>query len=297
MTDHQLYQALKELTGKAGKKVSVKSVCSKLGLNRSNYYDYFKRPESEQSRRHRELTAKIKKIHEDSKEIYGAPKITRKLRREGEAVSQKKVANIMRENGWKAHYSKPWTKTTKNCDFSSELENVLNREFNPEAPNRIWCTDITYIWTLDDGFVYLTSIMDLFSRRIVAWTLSKTMTASEVLKCLETAKKRRYMDEALVIHSDRGSQYVSKRYKELTSQMKTSYSDKGNPWDNACIEAFHALIKREWLNKYTIRNYEHATALVFEYIDGIYNSWRMHSHCDYYSPMEFEQRYLTQSAA
>lgn len=203
-------------------------------------------------------------------------------------VSEKLVGNIMRELGLRAHYAKPWTKTTADCDFSKELKNVIKRDFNPTGPNAVWCTDITYIWTKEDGFVYLTSVMDLYSRKIIAWTLSRSMVADEVLMCLKMAQSKRYMDEAIVIHSDRGTQYVSKLYKQLTQNMRLSYSDKANPWDNAPIESFHALIKREWLNRYTPHNYDHAYSLVFEYIEGFYNTQRIHSFCDFISPNEYE---------
>ena len=154
-------------------------------------------------RENRNLAKKIKAIHEESHEIYGAPKITVKLNQSGIKVSEKYVGNIMREMGIKAHYIKPYTITTKDYDFSIKLKNILKRNFNPEKPNSAWCTDITYIWTQEDGFVYLTSIMDLYSRKIIAWKLTKTMEVEEVLKCLEEAKDRRKTDNPVVIHSDK----------------------------------------------------------------------------------------------
>ena len=197
----------------------------------------------------------------------------------------------MREHGIKAHYIKPYTITTKGCDFSSILQNILKRDFNPAKPNAAWCTDITYIWTYDEGFVYLTSIMDLYSRKIISWTLSDTMETAVVLKCLKEAKEKRRTESPIVIQSDRGVQYTSGMYQELTKDMIASYSKKGTPWDNACIESFHSLIKREWLNRYKITDYHHAYRLVFEYIEGFYNTSRIHSHCEYLSPNQFEQKY------
>ena len=198
----------------------------KLQLSKSGYYEYLKRKPCKRKIRKARITERIKKIYRDSKEIYGAPKITEILKKEGEKISEKYVGNIMRENNIKAHYIKPYTITTKDCDFSNKLKNILNRDFNPKAPNQAWCTDITYIWTADEGFVYLTSIMDLYSRKIIAWTLSKTLEVDEVLKCLETAKKRRKSAKPIVIHADRGVHYTSKKYKRLTKQMKRSYSQK-----------------------------------------------------------------------
>lgn len=192
--------------------------------------------------------------------------------------------------GIKAQWVKPWTITTKDSDFSSELQNILDEQFNPERPNAVWCSDITYIWTID-GFVYLTSIMDLYSRKIIAWTLSKTLEVSCVIETINKAKARRKIEEPLILHSDRGSQYVSKEYKRITAGIQCSYSKKAYPWDNACIESFHSLIKREWLNRFKIRDYDHAYRLVFEYLEAFYNTKRIHSHCDYMSPNDYEELY------
>ena len=210
----------------------------------------------------------------------------------GNWVKQYNVGKLMKENNIKAHYIKPYTVTTKDCDFSNRLHNILKRDFNPKAPDEAWCTDITYIYTQDEGFVYLNSIMDLYSRKIIAWTLSRTLEVDEVLKCLETAKGIRKTANPVVIQSDRGVHYTSQKYKELTKGMIRRYSGKGNLWDNACIESYHAVIKREWLNRFKIMNYKHAYQLVFEYLEGFYNTVRIHSHCDYLSPNEYEMRYV-----
>lgn len=282
-----MYNQVKEKT-KNDSTVSVAGMLNKLELSKSGYYEYLRRKPCKQKIRKAQVTEKIIKIHEESKEIYGAPKITKILQEEGMNISEKHVGNIMRENKIKAHYIRPYTITTKDCDFSNKLKNILKRDFDPKAPNEAWCTDITYIWTYEEGFVYLNSIMDLYSRKIIAWTLSKTLEVSEVLKCLETAKERRKSANPIVIHADRGVHYTSNLYKELTEDMICSYSRKGNPWDNACIESFHALIKREWLYRFKITDYEHAHKLVFEYLEGFYNTVRIHSHCDYKSPNDYE---------
>ena len=275
----------------------VTGVLKKLDVSKSGYYDFLKRKPCKQKQKKEELTVVIKEVHQESKEIYGAPKIAKILNNSGIKVSEKQVGNIMRELGLKAHYIRPYTITTKDCDFSSELKNELNRNFNPDKPNAAWCTDITYIWTKEEGFVYLTSVMDLFSRKIIAWTLSKTMAVEEVLKCIRIAKSRRQNDEALIIHSDRGSQYTSSEYQELVSKIKASYSRKGNCWDNACIESFHALIKREWLYRFVPEDYDQVYQLVFEYIEGFYNTIRIHSHCDYISPNDYEKQYQEKTRA
>lgn len=196
----------------------------------------------------------------------------------------------MKSMGIKTQWIKPWTITTRDSDFSNELRNILDEQFNPERPNAVWCTDITYIWTVN-GFVYLTSIMDLYSRKIIAWTLSETLEVSCVIDTINKAKSRRDAERPLIIHSDRGSQYVSEAYKEATAKMERSYSKKAFPWDNTCIESFHALIKREWINRFRICDYRHAYLLIFEYIEAFYNTKRIHSHCDYMSPNDYERLY------
>ena len=169
----------------------------------------------------------------------------------------------MRQMGIRAQWVKPWIATTIDSDFSKELHNILDEQFNPDRLNAVWCTDITYIWTYD-GFVYLTSIMDLYSRKIIAQTITDSMEVACVVDTVNKAKARRNTDLPLVLHSDRGSQYASKAYREATEKFQLSYSHKGYPYDNACIESFHALIKREWLDRFKILNKEHAHTLVFE---------------------------------
>lgn len=245
---------------------------------------------SDTEKRKEEVKVKIKDIYDESKQNYGAPKITNELRKDGETISERTVGKYMKQIGIRAQWVKPWVNTTKDSDFSNELQNILDEQFNPDRPNAIWCSDITYIWTID-GFVYLTSIMDLFSRKIIAWTLSETMEVSCVIDTINKAKARRNTDKPLVIHSDRGSQYVSKEYRKATAKMQRSYSKKAFPWDNACIESFHSLLKREWINRFRIRDYKQAYRLVFEYIEAFYNTKRIHSHCRNMSPDDFEKLY------
>ena len=235
--------------------------------------------------------AAIKTIYDESHKIYGAPKIAAKMRQKGDKVSERTVGKYMREIGIRACYRKHRTRTTRDCDFSSELKNILNRNFQPERPDAAWCTDITYIWT-DGGFVYLASIMDLYSRKIISWALGETLEAKWVLEAVEKAKEERRVRQPLVIHSDRGVQYTCGDYEEATAGMERSYSEKACPWDNACIESFHALIKREWISRFRIIDYSQAYRLVFEYIEAFYNTVRIHSNCGYRSPSEYEKQYL-----
>lgn len=169
----------------------------------------------------------IRLIHHESRSIYGAPKITKKLNALGYIIAEKTVGKYMREMNLRAHYIRPYTVTTTDSDFSESLTNILQRDFTPDKPNSYWCTDITYIHTQEEGFVYLISIMDLFSRRIVAWELSLDLKADAVVRCLHQAIDQRHGCRAQVVHSDRGCQYVSEAYLEaLGMDMKACYSAK-----------------------------------------------------------------------
>lgn len=286
---HEVYEKA-EAAGKKGRRASVSGMLRILGVSRSGYHAWLKTFPTDTQQRKEHVKAKIKDIYNDSKQNYGAPKITKELRKEGEIIAERTVGKYMKEMGIKAQWVKPWTITTKDSDFSNELQNILDEQFNPDRPNAVWCSDITYIWTVN-GFVYLTSIMDLYSRKIIAWTLSDTLEVSCVIDSIKKAKARRRTDLPLIIHSDRGTQYVSRAYKEVTENMERSYSKKAFPWDNACIESFHALIKREWLNRFHILDFKQAYRLVFEYLEAFYNTKGIHSHCDYMSPNDFEKLY------
>ena len=163
-----------EAARKAGRRVSVSGMLKFLGVSRSGYQEWLHHVPSDTEKRRKTVKAKIQDIYDASRQNYGAPKITVELRKTGEVISERTVGTYMRQMGIRAQWSKPWTITTKDSDFSTELQNILDEQFNPDRPNAVWCPDITYIWTID-GFVYLTSIMDLFSRKIIAWTLSETL--------------------------------------------------------------------------------------------------------------------------
>lgn len=260
-----------------------------LGVSTSGYYAYQTRKPSKSKIRKQTFKEEIIQIYNDSKQIYGAPKIAETLQARGHAISEKTVGNYMREEGIRAIWVSPYVRTTIDPDFDEKLKNVLKRSFNPSKPNAVWVSDITYIHTLT-GFTYLTSVMDLYSRKIIGWHLSDSLSTEGVLAAINKAKASRRIECPVIIHTDRGSQYVSSAYLKQTPAEKfiRSYSAKGTPWDNACIESFHALIKREWLNRFVIKHLKHAHDLVFEYIDTFYNTTRIHSHCDMKSPYDYE---------
>jgi putative transposase len=264
-------------------------VLTLVGVSTSGYYSWLKRTPSNQEIRKQEVSDEITEIYNESKQIYGAPKIASILCSRGHVIAERTVSTYMKELGIRAIWVRPYVKTTIDPDFDIKLKNVLARHFTPDKPNAVWVTDITYIHTLS-GFMYLTSVMDLFSRKIIGWHLSDSLSTQGVIKAIQKAKKNRQTNHPIIIHSDRGCQYVSKAYiAEMPAKdFIRSYSAKGTPWDNACIESFHALIKREWLNRFVIKHLKHAHELVFEYIETFYNTTRIHSCCNMQSPHDFE---------
>ena len=177
-----------------------------LGVSRSGYRAFLNRKVSPSKQRKETVKKQIQQIYDDSKQNYGAPKITQELRKSGETISERTVGKYMREMCIKAQWIKPWTTTTRDSDFSSELHNNLDEQFNPERPNAVWCTDITYIWT-QDGFVYLNCVIDLYARKITAWTLADTMDVSTVIETINKAKACRNTDLPLIIQTEVASTF------------------------------------------------------------------------------------------
>ena len=178
-----------EAAKKAGRRVSVSGMLKFLGVSRSGYLAWLHHVPSDTEKRRKAVKAKIQDIYDDSKQNYGAPKITVELRKLVKSFRKEPLVHICAKWESSAQWSKPWTITTKDSDFSTELQNILDEQFNPDRPNTVWCSDITYIWTID-GFVYLTSVMDLFSRKIIAWMLSETLEVSCVIDTINKAKAR-----------------------------------------------------------------------------------------------------------
>ena len=184
-----------------GRRLNVSGVLRQLGVSRSGYNRWKNRIPSRREQRKNEIKNKISSIYDDSHQNYGAPKIAEKLRETGEIVSVKTVGNYMREMGLKAQWVRPYTATTVDSDFSESYKNILNEQFNPDRPDTVWCSDITYIWTCE-GFVYLTSIMDLYSRKIISWVLSDSLETKWLLEAVNKAKNERNIANPLVMHSD-----------------------------------------------------------------------------------------------
>jgi len=258
-----------------------------MEVSRSGYYAFLKRPESERSKRQKEVLEKIKKIHKDSHEIYGSPTITNELNQTGTPVSRGMVARLMQKNGISSKIKKKYKATTDSNHNLPVAENILNREFSSEKRDTKWVSDITYIWT-DEGWLYLAGILDLFDGAIVGWSMDSRMKKALVINALKEACRQRKPKPRLLLHSDRGSQYCSKEYQKIIEDKKfiCSMSRKGNCWDNAPMESFWGKLKTEWLYGKRFHTREEAKQAVFEYIELFYNRKRLRSVNGYVPPLK-----------
>lgn len=267
----------------------VDFMCQQLGVSRSGYYAWKKRPESERQKADRALAQEVEKVHQESRGRYGSPRVQAELRARGRKVSRKRVARLMGQKGLRARGKRRFVRTTDSRHTQPVAPNVLERNFSPGQPNCTWATDITYIWTRQ-GWLYLAVILDLYSRRVVGWAMSQHIDRHLVLNALDMALKSRRPPRGLLHHSDRGSQYASEDYQQLLAAygIQCSMSRKGNCWDNAVAESFFSSLKMELVHEADFATHEQARAALFEYIEVFYNRKRRHSSLGYLSPVEFE---------
>ena len=268
---------------------SISRLCRVLEVSPSGYYDWRNRPESAHRQRDRELKGLIKASHARSYGIYGAPRVYEDVKAEGEAVSRKRIARLMAEEQLVARSVKAFKKTTQSNHNFPIAENVLGQDFMAEGPNQRWVSDISYIRT-EAGWLYLAVVMDLYSRAIVGWSMDKHMAVALVCQALQMALDRRQVQEGLLLHSDRGSQYAAVDYQSLlkTQGIQCSMSGVGNCYDNAAMESFFHSLKTEWVDHYRYQTREQARASVFEYIEIFYNRQRRHSFVNQLAPLQFE---------
>jgi putative transposase len=267
------------------KGMRIARLCEALGVTRSAYYAWDERPESNRSKRKKELTKRVREEFFTNHQIPGAKKIAEKLSKAGERVGRKAVGTIMRENGWRSKVVKKYKATTNSNHNLPVAENILNRKFQADRPNQKWVSDITYIPT-DEGWLYLAGILDLYGREPIGWAMGERMTKELVLRALRQAKGRRGNPEGVLLHSDRGSQYCSYAYqKELKKGgFICSMSRKGNCYDNAPMESFWGKLKQEWLNGKRFRTRKEAMQAVFWYIEVYYKNYRLHESNGYQTP-------------
>jgi putative transposase len=269
---------------------AVEVSCDVLGVSRSGYYAWSKRPPSGRARRREELAAKIRRVHEENREVYGSPRVCQALRAQGERVCENTVADIMNERQIRSKSKRKYLPRTTDSDHQQPLaDNVLDRQFDAPRPDRKWAADITYIPT-GEGWLYLAGVIDLCSRRIVGWSMADHLRAELVSDALGMAIARRRPGEGLLHHSDRGVQYASEDYMYLlqSHKLQASMSGKGDCWDNAVMESFWATLKNELVNHERYATHEQARASIFEYIEVFYNRKRLHSSLGYVSPETFE---------
>lgn len=271
----------------------VSILCQVLGVSKSGYYAALDRQPSSRSRRRQRIEAAVRQVHAASHGIYGSEKIAKELAKndELETACRNTVARAMREMGLKSRVSKAFVPTTTQTDPTKRpAPNVLDRDFTATRPNQKWVTDITYLPTLA-GWVYLAVVLDLFSRKVVGWALSDSLTTPLVSEALRRAiESRRPLGSELLHHSDRGCQYTSDAYQQTLNALgiACSMSRRGNCYDNAVAERFFWSLKHEWTKHETLDDLETARLSVFKYVEIFYNPVRLHQSLGYKSPSEFE---------
>lgn len=271
---------------------SISAMCRLLEVSVSGYYRWRSRPRSKRAQENERLLSTIQAIHKESRQNYGSPKVYRRLRQQGEGCNHKRVERLMRDHQIKAKRVKKFKVTTDSRHNEPVAENILNRSFRVNEPDKIWVSDITYLWTAE-GWLYLAIFLDLFSRMVVGWSMSERISSQLVVSAFEMGQERRGGAVSLVVHSDRGSQYASSRFRrELAARgCQQSMSRRGNCWDNAVAESFFSALKLELVADEGFENRQQARDSIFEYIEVFYNRSRIHSATDYLSPAEYEEQF------
>ena len=269
----------------------VRLMCRLLEVSASGYYAWRARPQRAHAKRDRELIAEIRRVHEVSKGVYGSPRVHAELVAGGVRVGRHKVARLMRSERLRGCPKRRFRVTTQRDPAHSVAKNLLKQDFTAKTPNQVWAADITYISTAQ-GWLYLAVVMDLFSRRIVGWSMSHWMSRHLVVDALRMALAVRRPDGPLIHHSDRGGQYTSDDFRDALARhgITCSMSGSGNCYDNAVVESFFGLLKRERVNRARYRTREEARADLFEYIEVFYNRKRRHGYLGNVSPADFEEQ-------
>lgn len=267
-------------------------MCEALEVSASGYYAWATRSDSPSEQWRQELVGAIQEVHAEVKGRYGSPRMAPELKARGHDCSENTVAKLMRAHGIKAKAPKRFVRTTDSNHRLPVAANLLARDFDPSGPNESWSADITYVPTRQ-GWLYLAVVEDLFSRRIVGWSMAETMESRLVVDALEMALVRRRPGAGLLAHSDRGSQYASEHYQRVLASegIVCSMSEVGQCWDNAPVESFFGRLKCEVAPGEIFATREQARAEIFEYLEVFYNRVRRHSSLGFVSPVEFERTY------
>lgn len=268
-------------------------MCRALKVSPQGYHQWHARSprREERGQKERELKDKVRMAHAKGRRTYGRVRVTRELKSSGISVGEKRVGRLMREEGLRAKAASKFKATTNSKHSQPVAANTLNRDFTATAPNQKWVGDITYIWT-EEGWLYLAVVIDLFSRKVVGWSLQDRMTAELVCNALHAAIRRRGKAAGTLCHFDRGSQYASDLFQALLRHngFTCSMSRKGNCWDNAVAESFFHSLKVEAIYGEMFRTREEARRAVFDWIECFYNTNRRHSALGYLSPLDFERK-------
>ena len=276
---------------------SVGEMCRALEVSRSRYYDWRRDPDSARARETRRLDEAIKRLFKDHKGRAGSPKITRYLRKEDWRVGENRVAKRMRELGLRAKVRRAFRTTTNSRHGHPVAPNRLQRSFQVTGPDQVYVSDLTYIRTRS-GWLYLTVVLDLYSRLVVGWALSDSLSHTAVLKALRRAVARRRPSQGLIFHSDRGVQYACKSFRQALSAegFLASMSGLGDPWDNAVAESFFHVLKSELVYHTMWDGYTDAHRDLFEYLEVYYNRERIHSTLGWVSPAQYESQAVKAAA-
>lgn len=271
----------------------VQMMCNLFEISRSGYYAWKQRKPSLRAIRSEKIIEKMRKIHDETRQRYGSPRMCAQLRKDGEIISRKCVARLMKQANIVVKTRRRFKATTNSKHHLRIEENHLNRTFDPvviQRTNRYWAGDITYIDTAE-GWLYLAVVLDLFSRRVIGWSMSHAIKAQLVVDALKMAYQRRKPSgDVLLFHSDRGSQYASDDARDTLEEygIKCSMSRKGNCWDNAVIESWNGTLKTELINRQRWATREEARAEIYYFIEVWYNRERLHSSLGYRTPEEYE---------
>jgi transposase InsO family protein len=276
----------------------IEFMCEQLGVSRSGYYAWRSRAPSSRAIEDEQLAAEVSAIYEENKGRYGSPRILNELKDRKRPTSRKRVARLMKRQGLAGRRRRRARRTTDSNHAFPVADNLVERNFTVDAPNVVWVTDITYVWTRE-GWMYLAAIIDLFSRAVVGWQMSERIDTKLCLDALQMAVKKRRPPPGLVHHSDRGSQYASSEYRRALEEhgIACSMSRKGDCWDNAVAESFWGTIKAELLDDMDLASRAEARRVVFEYIEVFYNRRRRHSSIAYRSPFQHEALYALAAKA
>jgi transposase InsO family protein len=264
-------------------------MCDVLGVSPSGYYHWLDRPISARAIRHDLILAQIKRVHASKDEIYGYRRVYGQLLADGVNCSESLVCYLMRKNGIRAKRKRRFVVTTDSRHCLPISPNLLKRDFDVTGPNQCWVGDITYIPT-DEGWLYLATVIELFNRGVVGWSMSERINKRLVIDAQKMAVGARRPGPGLIMHTDRGSQYASGKFRRLlrANGILSSMSRKGDPWDNAVAESFFKSLKMERTYWRHYRTREEARRDIFQYIEVFYNRQRLHSKLGYQSPMQFE---------